>query len=126
MTDPTAEAGAIGPTCAENAVADRLQAGAEYWQGTNLGGARLATAQFPPGVFTRPVMLASPLASLGPSGDRSNLVAPGSPGGWCRPGREPFSLTSPLGNDLLWIAGSIALGAALVAWLSRGARLPAI
>jgi hypothetical protein len=128
VSDPTIEAGGIEPICTDGEVADKLQAGGEYWndQGASVGGARLAPAQFPLGVFTRPVMLANPLGGLGPSGDRSNLVAPGPAGGWCRPGRESFSLSSPLENDLLWIAFSIVLGAVLVAWMSRGARLPAI
>jgi hypothetical protein len=116
------------PICTDDEVADKLQAGGEYWndQGASLGGARASPAQFPLGVFTRPVMVANPLAGLGPSGDRTNLVSPGPAGGWCRPGREPFSLSSPLEDSLLWIAFSIVLGAVLVAWLSRGARLPAI
>jgi hypothetical protein len=126
VSDPTMEAGGIEPICADDEVADKLQAGGDYWQGASVGGARSAPAQFPLGVFTRPVMLANPLGGLGPSGDRSNLVAPGPAGGWCRPGRESFSLSSPLENDLLWIAFSIVLGAVLVAWMSRGARLPAI
>ena len=126
VSDPTIEAGGIEPICTDDEVADKLQAGGEYWQGASIGGARLAPAQFPLGVFARPVMLANPLGGLGPSGDRSNLVAPGPAGGWCRPGRELFSLSSPLENDLLWIAFSIVLGAVLVAWMSRGARLPAI
>ena len=128
ISDPTVEAGGIMPICADDEVADTLQAGGEYWndQGASLGGARVSPAQFPLGVFTRPVMLANPLSGLGPSGDRTNLVAPGPAGGWCRPGREPFSMSSPLEDNLLWIAFSIVLGAVLVAWLSRGARLPAI
>lgn len=128
ISEPTSEAGGIQPICTADQVAGKLQAGGEYWneQGANLGGARLAPAQFPLGVFTRPVMVANPLAGLGPSGDRSNLIAPGPAGGWCRPGREPFSLSSPLEDNLLWIAFSIVLGAVLVAWLSRGARLPAV
>jgi hypothetical protein len=128
LGDPTIEAGGIEPICTEDEVASKLQAGGEYWsgQGTALGGAGWAPAQFPLGVFTRPVMLANPLSALGPTGDRSNLVAPGPAGGWCRPGRESFSLSSPLEDNLLWIAFSIALGALLVALLSRGARLPAI
>ncbi len=128
LGDPTIDAGGIEPVCADNQVADNLQAGGQYWndRGASLGGARLAPAQFPLGVFTRPVMLANPLGGLGPTGDRTNLVAPGPAGGWCRPAREPFSLSSPLEDNLLWIAFSIVLGAVLVAWLSRGARLPAI
>jgi hypothetical protein len=128
VSDPAIDAGGIEPTCVEDEVADKLQAGGEYWnsQGAGVGGARLAPAQFPLGVFMRPVMLANPLGDLGPTGDRTNLVAPGPAGGWCRPGREPFSLSSPLEDDLLWIAFSIVFGALLVAWLSRGARLPAI
>jgi hypothetical protein len=128
MSDPTVEAGGIEPVCVEDEVADKLQAGGEYWnsQGSNFGGARFAPAQFPLGVFAKPVMLANPLGAFGPTGDRTNLVAPGPAGGWCRPGREPFSLSSPLENDLLWIAFSIVLGAVLIALLSRGARLPAI
>jgi hypothetical protein len=128
ISDPTIEAGGAKPTCGEDEIANTLQGDSEYWnrQRTSLAGARLATAQFPPGVFARPIMAAHPLGGLGPSGDRANLVAPGAPGGWCRPGREPFSLSSPLEDDLLWIACSVVLGAVLVAWLSRGARLPAI
>ncbi len=128
MSDPTIEAGGIERICTDSEVADKLQAGGEYWndEGTSLGGARLAPAQYPLGVFMRPIMLANPLGGLGPTGDRSNLVAPGPAGGWCRPGRESFSLSSPLEDDLLWIAFSIVLGALLVALLSRGARLPAI
>jgi hypothetical protein len=128
LSDPTVDAGGIEPTCVEDEVADKLQAGGEYWNssGAGGGGAKLAPAQFPLGVFMRPVTLANPLGGLGPTGDRTNLVAPGPAGGWCRPGREPFSLSSPLEDDLLWIAFSIVFGALLVAWLSRGARLPAI
>jgi hypothetical protein len=128
MNDPPIEAGGIEPICTDDEIADQLQAGGQYWndQGAGLGAGRLAPAQFPLGVFTRPIMLANPLGGLGPSGDRSNVVAPGPAGGWCRPGREPFSLSSPLEDDLLWIAFSIVLGAVLVAWLSRGARLSAI
>jgi hypothetical protein len=127
-SDPAIDAGGIEPTCVEDEVADKLQAGGEYWnsEGAGVGGARLAPAQFPLGVFMRPVTLANPLGDLGPTGDRTNLAAPGPAGGWCRPGREPFSLSSPLEDDLLWIAFSIVFGALLVAWLSRGARLPAI
>jgi hypothetical protein len=125
LGDPTVEAGGIEPICAEDEVADKLQAGGEYWndQGASVGGARLAPAQFPLGVFARPVTLANPLGDLGPTGDRTNLAAPGPAGGWCRPGREPFSLTSPLEDNLLWIAFSVVLGAVLIAWLSRGADL---
>jgi len=128
VSDPTIEAGGIEPICTDDQVAGKLQAGTEYWSGqeASLGGAKLSPAQFPLGVFVRPVMLANPLGGLGPTGDRTNLVAPGPAGGWCRPGREPFSLSSPLEDDLFWIAFSIVLGAVLVAWLSRGARLPAI
>lgn len=128
MSNPTIEPGAREPICTEDEVAGKLQAGGESWNDprADLGGARLAPAQFPPGVFAGPVMLASPLRGLGPNGDRSNLVAPGPAGGWCRPGREPFSLSSPIEDDLLWIALSIALGALVVIWLSRGFRLPAI
>ena len=128
LGDPAVEAGGIEPICAENEVADKLQAGGEHWndEGAGIGAAKLAPTQFPLGVFARPVTLANPLGDLGPNGDRTNLAARGPAGGWCRPGREPFSLTSPLEDDLLWIAFSIALGALLVAWLSRGARLPAI
>jgi hypothetical protein len=126
--DPTVEAGGIEPMCLEDEVADKLQSGGEYWnsQEANFGGARLAPAQFPLGVFTKPVVLANPLGAFGPTGDRTNLVAPGPAGGWCRPSRAAFSLSSPLENNLLWIAFSLALGALLVAWVSRGARLPAI
>ena len=128
LGDPTVEAGGIEPICAEDQLADKLQAGGEYWnnEGAGIGVARLAPAQFPLGVFARPVTLANPLSDLGPTGDRNNLAAPGPAGGWCRPGREPFSLSSPLEDDLLWIAFSIILGALLIAGLSRGARLPAI
>jgi hypothetical protein len=98
ISDPTMEAGGAKPACGEDEIANALQGGSEYWndQRTSLAGARLATAQFPPGVFVRPIMAADPLGGLGPSGDRANLVGPGPPGGWCRPGREPFSLSSPL------------------------------
>jgi hypothetical protein len=128
VSDQTVEAGGIEPICVEDLVAHKLQAGGEYWNdpGESLGGARSAPAQFPLGVFVRPVMLANPLGAFGPTGDRTNLVAPGPAGGWCRPGREPFSVSSPLEDDLLWVAFSIVLGALLIAWLSRGARLPAI
>ena len=128
LGDPAVEAGGIEPICAEDEVAGRLQAGGEYWndERAGIGGARLAPAQFPLGAFARPVRLANPLSGLGPTGDRTNLAAPGPAGAWCRPGRGAFPLTSPLEDDLLWIGFSIALGALLVAWLSRGARLPAI
>ena len=128
MSKPTIEAGAREPICAEDEVAAKLQAGGEFWNNpaAGFGGTRLLPAQFPLGAFIRPVTLASPLRGLGPIGNPSNLVAPGPAGGWCRPGREPFSLSSPIEDDLLWIGLSIVLGALIIIWLSRGSRLPAI
>ena len=126
--DPAAEAGGIAPICEEDEVADRLQAGGEYWSHQEAGvvGAGLAPVQFPLGVLARSISFAGLQGGLGPTGNRTNLAAPGPAGGWCRPGRELFSLTSPLEDSLLWIAFSVVLGALLVVWLSRGARLPAI
>lgn len=126
--EPPADSGRAERICAEAEVAGALQAGGEFWNGrlAGIGGAGLAPAVFPLGVATGPVARADPLRGLGPTGDRSNLVGPGPAGGWCRPGRQAFSLSSPLEDDLLWIALSIALGAVIVAVLSRGARLPAI
>ena len=46
---------------------------------------------------------------------------------WLVPSRSRAIFpSSPLEDNLLWIAFSIVLGAVLVAWLSRGARLPAV
>ena len=128
LRGPMIERGAVDPICSEDEVAGKLETGGEFWNdsGAGLGGARFAPAQFPRGVFARPVTLASPLHGLGPNGDRSNLVAPGPVGGWCRAGRESLFLGSPIEDDLLWIALSIVLGALVVIWMSRGARLPAI
>jgi hypothetical protein len=128
ISKPTIEAGAREPTCAEDELAAKLQAGGEFWNNpaAGLGGTRLSPAQFPLAAFVRPVTLASPLRGLGPIGNPSNLVAPGPAGGWCRSGREPFSLSSPIEDDLLWIGLSIVLGALVIIWLSRGSRLPVI
>jgi hypothetical protein len=128
ISDSTIETRGAKSICGEDEVADTLQAGSGYWNDprTGLVEARLAIAQFPRGAVAGPVTVANPLGGLGPSGDRSNLVSLGPAGGWCRPGRESFWLSSPLEDDLLWIACSTALGAVLVALLSRGARLPAI
>ena len=128
MSGPMIARGAVDPICSEDEVAGKLETGGEFWNnsGAGLGGARFAPAQFPRGVFARPVMLGSPLHGLGPNGERSNLVAPGPAGGWCRPGRESIFTRSPIENDLLWIALSIVLGAQVGMWMSRGARLPAI
>lgn len=127
MSGPTTETGAIAPICEEDEVAGKLRARGEFWNdpGAGLGGTR-SPAQFPPGVFVGPIMLASPLRGLGPNGGRANLTPLGPAGSWCRPGREPFSLSSPIEDELPWIALSIVLGALVVIWLSRGARLPAI
>ena len=128
MSGPIIERGAVDPICSENEVAGKLETGGEFWNnsGAGLGGARSAPAQFPRGVFARPVMLASPLPGLGPNGERSNLVAPSPAGGWCGAGRESFFLSSPIEDDLIWIALLIVLSALVVMWMSRGARLPAI
>lgn len=128
VRNATIEGGGIEPVCAADEIARKLQAGGEYWNRAeaSVGGAGLAPAQFPLGVFVRPVRFESLSSDLGPTGDRANLAAPGPAGAWCRPGREPFSWSSPLENNLLWIAFSIIAGAVLVAWLSRGSRLPAI
>ena len=128
MSGPMIGRGAVEPICSEDEVAGKLEAGGEFWNdaGAGLGGARFAPAQFPRGVFARPVVLASPLPGLGPNGERSNLVAPSPAGGWCHAGREAHFLSSPIEDDLPWIALSIVLGALVVMWMSRGARLPAI
>ena len=82
-----------------------------------------AAVQFPRGVFVRGDG-GDPL-SLGPSGDPTNLPRPVAHSDWCRPFATPFSLSGPLESIVVWILLSIVLAALLVAWLSRGHRLPA-
>jgi hypothetical protein len=114
-------ASGIRPTCEDSEIADKLQAGGEYWAHHQ---ANVAPVQVPPGVFTH-IEIGSPLGGLGPRGNPTNLPQPGAAGSWCRPGLTPFYMSSPLENVLVQIGFGAALVGLLVFWLSRGIRLPA-
>jgi hypothetical protein len=95
-----------------------LQSGGEYWQ--TLPYAAMPARLAPPG---RPgASLADPIR--GPSGNRTNLQAPGPAGAWCRPPPIPIADTSPLANRGFWIPASLVLFGIGVFWLSRGLALP--
>jgi hypothetical protein len=114
-------AGGVPPSCEDDELSRRLQAGGEFWRAQSSGAEPM---QLPRGVFAGRE-LGNPLGDLGPSGNPSNIVRPGPAGGWCRPGPQPFYLSSPLESRPLWIGLGIVIGGALVFWLSRGVRMPA-
>jgi hypothetical protein len=95
-----------------------LQSGGEYWQA--LPYAAMPTRLAPPPRVDGG--LADPIR--GPSGNRSNLQAPGPAGAWCRPPPIPIADTSPLANRGFWIPASLVLVGVGVFWLSRGIELP--
>lgn len=95
-----------------------LQMGSEFWNSQGEG----PPVQFPKGVFVRGDG-GDPL-DLGPTGDRTNLPRPVAHSSWCSPFATPFSLSGPLESVVVWSLLSIVLAALLVAWLSRGHRLP--
>lgn len=97
-----------------------LQTGGEFWSCQDEG----APVQFPEGVFARGDG-GDPLA-LGPIGDRTNLPRPVAHGDWCSPFVTPFSLSGPLQSTVVWILFYCVLAALIVAWLSRGHRLPTV
>jgi hypothetical protein len=119
--------GAPGPSAATSGLESNcgtelqqsLQTGGEFWNRLDGG----AAVQFPKGVFVGGDG-GDPL-SLGPSRDPTNLPRPVAHSDWCRPFATPFSLSGPLESMVVWILLPILLAALLVAWLSRGHRLPA-
>ena len=115
---PNAGASGLESNCGAE-LQQSLQTGGEFWNRLDGG----AAVQFPRGVFVRGDG-GDPL-SLGPSGDPTNLPRPVAHSDWCRPFATPFSLSGPLESIVVWILLSIVLAALLVAWLSRGHRLPA-
>lgn len=90
-----------------------IQTGDRFW------GQQSKSA--PPAEFPRGIAL----GDLGPRGNPINLSSPGLAGDWCRPSAMPFYETSPLEDQLLWIASGLLLTGVLVFYLSRGFRLPA-
>jgi hypothetical protein len=116
MADPERGEGSV---CSNSEFANKLQAGtADYWNGH---AAPLAPVQFPQGVFGGGGV-EDPLRDLGPTGDPSNVVGPVPGGEWCRPGPVPFSMSSPLEDDVVWILLYVVLGGLIVFWLTRGHR----
>jgi hypothetical protein len=121
----TAAPGGIHAVCGDDQTAMRLQAGGEFWTAQATSG---APVQFPAGVFTGSTLdvgnrLGDP--TIGPSGDRSNLLPPGPAGAWCRPLPVPFARSSPLASRTLWIWVVVLLVMVFVFWLSRGWKMPA-
>jgi hypothetical protein len=117
--DPNAGLSGLESNCGTE-LQQSLQAGSEFWNSQEGG----APVQFPRGVFVRGDG-GDPL-DLGPSGDPTNLPRrPVAHSNWCSPFATPFSLSGPLESVVVWILFSIVLAALLVAWLSRGYRLPA-
>lgn len=117
--DPNAGVSGMESSCGTE-LQQSLQTGSEFWNSQQDAG---TPVQFPKGVFVRGDG-GDPL-SLGPTGDRTNLPHPVAHSNWCSPFVTPFSLSGPLENMVVWILFSIVLAALLVAWLSRGHRLPA-
>jgi hypothetical protein len=118
----------IQGVCGDDQTATRLQAGGEFWIAQAASG---APVQFPPGVSTASSLgnAFSPSGNptdptLGPSGDRSNLPAPGPAGAWCRPLPVPFALSSPLASRAVLIPVVVLLVGVIVFWLSRGVKMP--
>jgi len=109
------------PVCSNDQLERQLQAGGEFW---NVQGMNAAPVQFPSGVFTGPVEVGNPLGALGPSGNPSNVAAPGPAGGWCRPAPAPFFESSPLASHSFWIPVIILFVGVVVFWLSRGMKMP--
>jgi hypothetical protein len=114
---PNAGANGLDSNCGTE-LQQSLQTGSEFWNRQGEG----VPVQFPKGVFVRGDS-GDPLG-LGPNGDRTNLPRPVAHSDWCRPFATPFSLSGPLESVVVWILLSIVLAALLVAWLSRGHRLP--
>ena len=114
-------AGGIRPVCSDDQLEKKLQAGGQFWSGQAMSA---MPAQFRPGLFTGPVEVGNPLGGLGPSGDPTNLPEAGPAGSWCRPGRAPFSQSSPFEDRLLWIGAGILFLGFVVFWLSRGTKMP--
>ena len=127
MSGPMIARGAVDPICSEDEVAGKLEIGGEFWTTREpVSGERNSR----PRSF-RAVCLsdqscsqvhctASARTASGPIWSRQALRAA------CAAPAEVNSTTSPIENDLLWIALSIVLGALVVMWMSRGARLPTI
>jgi hypothetical protein len=114
---PNAGANGLESNCGTE-LQQSLQTGSEFWNSQGEG----AAVQFPKGVFVRGDG-GDPLG-LGPSGDPANLPRPVAHSDWCRPFATPFSVSGPLESVVVWTSLSIVLTALLVAWLSRGHRLP--
>ena len=115
----------IHPVCIDDETAMRLQAGGKFWTAQAMSG---APVQFPLGVFSGSALdVANPLGdpTIGPSGDRSNLLPPGLAGAWCRPLPVPFAQSSPLASRTLWVWIVALLVMVFVFWLSRGWKMPA-
>ena len=95
-----------------------LQAGAEF--GNTRAGSGWPV-QFPLHQFA-PNALSDP--TQGPSGDPSNVAAPGPAGAWCRAPSLPFVDSSPLASRVFWTPIAFVLFVITVFWLSRGFKLP--
>jgi hypothetical protein len=119
--DPTTGASGLEASCGTKIEA-KLQTGGQFWNGQT---AAPAPVEFPNGVFTR-ILIQNPLGDLGQTGDPINLPKTGPGGSWCNPLQVPFLTSSPLEEDVVWIMLYVVFGSFLVAWLSRGHRLPAI
>ena len=115
---PNAGANGLESNCGTE-LQQSLQTGSEFWNSQGAG----APVPFPKGVFVRGDG-GDPLG-LGPGGDPTNLPRPVAYSNWCSPFATPFSLSGPLESTVVWILLSFVLAALLVAWLSRGHRLPA-
>jgi hypothetical protein len=114
--------------CGDDQTATLLQAGGEFW---NSQAVSATPAQIPQGVLSVSALAkmnsagGNPSdATLGPSGDRSNLPPLGPAGGWCRPQPVPFSKSSPLASRAVLIPFAILLLGVVVFWLSRGMKMP--
>ncbi len=112
------------PVVCRSQLPQQLQAGGTFW---NTQVVSAVSAQLPQDEFT-----VTPLTNVAPPGDPAlapndvpSVLFPIDPsGGWCRPPPVLFADSSPLASPVFWIPIEIALVAAVVLWLSRGARMP--
>lgn len=117
-----AVAGRIQAVCTDNQLMKRLQSGGEFWTAQTVSAVPVRLGQGEFAALERTNSLSDPIQ--GPGGDRSNLAAPGPPGGWCRPNSVPFTKIDPLASRAFWVPVSIVFVAVVVFLLSRGVKMP--
>jgi hypothetical protein len=112
------------PVVCRSQLPQQLQAGGTFWntQVVSAVSAQLPQDEFTVNPLTNVALLGDP--ALAPTGDQSVLFPSDPVGDWCRPPPVLFVNSSPLASTAFWIPFEIALAAAVVLWMSRGARMP--